>query len=158
MVYISESTKRLRWSKAQTWLGSKENTPLWKEDDISFSNKVYYYVPDVFTSADVSRIDHPKALELMRAQGWKQRKIKDDQSLASHSSIIVEPSIECIDVAAWDVEMNPLVKFDQVTKYLRGVLVENIEYSSKNDRIEELEREVIELSQENKRLHSLLRA
>jgi hypothetical protein len=162
MVFVSDQTKRERYSKAVSWLyDSRENSRNWTKEDIAFSHKVAYYVPKPYSAKDKMDIDDGKVFELMRFQGWKgkhpssvnqqqytvvitEEEEEGDRRVPSSSPTPAQEAYDFDD----DEEKNPVVKFDGYVKILRGVLIDNIEYNSKDEEILRLKRQVQRLENE----------
>ena len=153
MVFVSDQAKRERYSKAVSWLyDSRENSRNWTKEDIAFSHKVAYYVPKPYSAKDKTDIDDGKVFELMRFQGWKGKhpcSVNQQQHTVvpeeDHRAASPPPIFNDDDN---NEEKNPVVKFDGYVKILRGVLIDNIEYNSKDEEILRLKRQVQRLENE----------
>jgi hypothetical protein len=177
MVLVSEDAKRERFNKAVLWLKSAKNDGAWTKDDIAFSQKVAYYVPKQYYAKDKLQIDDDKVFELMRSQGWKGKiptttsspqapppshdtvnEAAPNANLASneneeHHEEALGPMI----VPGQEDERNPLVIFDGYMKAVREILVENIQYISKDEEISNLRNEVNQLQQQVSHLKRKIR-
>lgn len=148
MVLVSDQAKHERFSKVISWLNSQDNNRNWTKESVAFSHKVAYYVPKEYCAKDKSDIDDEKVFELMRFQGWKGKLPKQQLSPPPEEVCDDDKPTDNIQVFDDEEEKNPVVLFDGYMKALRGVLMDNIQYNSKDEEISRLTQQVQQLQKE----------